>query len=166
MIYLEFLQPELTVHENDSNASVCLELQQAYIHIESDIWVNFTTADNSALGMEISMQLTTYAPQHIVEYVIRVDTHACIILYIRSFEFCLVLSAEEDFERTSATESLSAGSVPGDQVCVNVPLIDDDSFEKTEYFILHVELEENVMIHGSSDLSIHIYDNDGGFTYI
>ena len=71
-----------------------------------------------------------------------------------------------DFESTVVTKSLPAGSVTGDQVCVNVPLIDDDSFEKTEYFILHVESEENVVIHDSSYLSIHIYDNDGMLTSV
>ena len=46
-------------------------------------------------------------------------------------------------------------------MCVYVPLIDDDYFEKTEYFYVHVESEENVEIHGSPYISVHIYDNDG-----
>ena len=52
MVYLYFSPPpELTVHENDSLAHVCLELQQADDPIQGEIWVNFTTADDSALGM-------------------------------------------------------------------------------------------------------------------
>ena len=69
--------------------------------------------------------------------------------------------AGEDFEDTCVTESLPANSVTGARVCVYIPLIDDDYFEKREYFYVHVEPEENVVIHDSPYIPVHIYDDDG-----
>ena len=73
----------------------------------------------------------------------------------------MYIVAGEDFEHTNAVESLSAGSRTGDRVCVHVPLIDDDCFEKKEYFYIYVESEHNVEIHGLPYATIHIYDDDG-----
>ena len=50
VVYLYFLLHEVIVHENDSYAHICLELQQAEYPIQGDIWVNFTTESHSASG--------------------------------------------------------------------------------------------------------------------
>lgn len=72
-------------------------------------------------------------------------------------------TAGPDYMETFAMEFFSNGSVTGDTVCVYVPLIDDDNFEKTEYFYVHiVGVEENVVVHVSY-ASVHIYDNDSTF---
>ena len=54
VVYLYFLQPELTVHEGDDFAYVCLELQGA-VHVE--IWVNFTTESHSAIGINYVLHI-------------------------------------------------------------------------------------------------------------
>ena len=46
-------------------------------------------------------------------------------------------------------------------MCVHIPLIDNEYFEKREHFYVHVESEENVEIHGSPYIPVHIYDDDG-----
>ena len=66
---------------------------------------------------------------------------------------------ESDFDPVSDSLSFTAGSVTGDEVCINVTLVDNDAFEKDEYFTVEVASEVNVVVH--NNLTLHIMDEDG-----
>lgn len=58
------------------------------------------------------------------------------------------------------TLTFPAGSVTGDTLWLDIPLINNPSFEKTEYFYVHVgDVEENVVVH-QQYVPVHIYDDD------
>ncbi len=50
-------------------------------------------------------------------------------------------------------------SMDGSEVCTNVTIIDDKSFEKVEYFTVLVSSEPNVMVR--NNLTVRISDDDG-----
>ena len=60
------------------------------------------------------------------------------------------------------TLSFPKGSNNGDTACVDVYIIDDKAFEKTEVFLLHIgAIEKNIIIHRPYFVPIYIIDNEG-----
>ena len=61
------------------------------------------------------------------------------------------------------TISFPAGTRNGSTQCVQIPLIDDTLFEKTEYFECHfvpVDPDCDFHIYGHPYVSVHIYDDE------
>lgn len=50
-VYLYFVERNITVHEDEGTAHVCLELQEAFAPTQDEIWVTFTTQNSSAIGI-------------------------------------------------------------------------------------------------------------------
>ena len=48
-------------------------------------------------------------------------------------------------------------------VCFNISVVDDDIVEGDQYFLVHVNSEENVVIHSPYN-TIHIHDDDSKLT--
>ena len=60
------------------------------------------------------------------------------------------------------TSGFSAEAVNGSTVCIMIRILDDECFEKTEYFNFHVyPLEPNVHVYEHEYVPVHIYDDDG-----
>ena len=68
-----------------------------------------------------------------------------------------------DYEPGVYTLSFPAGTSNGSTECVQIPLIDDTLFEKTEYFECHfvpVHTDCDFHIYGHPYVSVHIYDDE------
>ena len=70
--------------------------------------------------------------------------------------------AGEDYEAVNGTLSIPEGSTNGTVVRFRVPIIDDDCFEKDEYFWVHIyAVERNIHIYRHRYVTVHIYSDDG-----
>ena len=73
-------------------------------------------------------------------------------------------TAGEDYEAVNTTISFPEESGNGTIVCVRIPIIDDNCFEKDEYFWFHIySVEEHVHIYNHEYVTIHIYDDERKF---
>ena len=73
-----------------------------------------------------------------------------------------------DYEPGVYTLSFPAGTRNGSTQCVEIPLIDDTLFEKTEYFECHfvpVEPDCDFHIYGHPYVSVHIYDDERKYLF-
>ena len=62
----------------------------------------------------------------------------------------------------NSTLVFPAGSVDGDTMCVNITIIDDDKYEKTHSFTIHIlSTGGNVNITSPMYAAIFILDNEG-----
>ena len=77
---------------------------------------------------------------------------------------CLFLSfsAGEDYEALDVNVTFPIGSRNGSVSCAEIPLMDDECFEKKERFYLHLyAVERNIHVYGSSYVDVWILDEDG-----
>ena len=67
------------------------------------------------------------------------------------------------------TLSFPTGTRNGSTECVQIPLIDDTLFEKTEYFECHfvpVDTDCDFHIYGHPYVSVHIYDDERKYLFL
>ena len=72
-------------------------------------------------------------------------------------------SAGSDYTAVEKILSLPVGSESGDEICVEVPIIDDMIVEETEEFFIHLLVNDlNVDVPMAyAYANVHIIDNDG-----
>lgn len=61
---------------------------------------------------------------------------------------------------TEETLVFPASSSVGSTNCIRIPLIDNEAFEKMEYFYVHVKYSEQNVVFHQSHVQVHIYDDD------
>ena len=67
-----------------------------------------------------------------------------------------------DYEAVNTTVSFPQDSVNGTEICIEIPIIDDDCFEKYEIFWFHIyATEPNLHIYNHEYVPVHIYDDEG-----
>ena len=73
-----------------------------------------------------------------------------------------VSPAGMDYEAVNTTVSFPQDSVNGTEICIEIPIIDDDCFEKYEIFWFHIyATEPNLHIYNHEYVPVHIYDDEG-----
>lgn len=68
--------------------------------------------------------------------------------------------AGSDYEALSVNESFPVGSMIGDTVCIGITILDDQSFESTEFFTLDLLTDPDVWNLGPV-VNVQIIDDDG-----
>lgn len=72
----------------------------------------------------------------------------------------LSLSAEQDYIAVNnQTLSFDVGDVDGELRCVDITILDNIAFEKTEHFYVHIDSETEVVIH-QEYAPVYIVDDD------
>jgi hypothetical protein len=64
-----------------------------------------------------------------------------------------------DYEAFDMTITIPARSEGGREVCCDITILNDEGFERNEFFRLNVESEGNVVIH-EEYIKVHIQDDD------
>lgn len=87
----------------------------------------------------------------------------CGILTYTRYTYIYIVSAGEDYEALHENLAFPISSEDEARLCFNISLYDDDTVEGDQYFLVHVESEENVVIHLPYS-TIHIHDDDSRLT--
>ena len=89
--------------------------------------------------------------------------HATQILYLSNyFPDSIDTFGCQDFTSTTTTVTFAAGSVAGAQMCINIPITDDNCCEVLENFQVDASsTNAGVTFRTSSSATVFIQDNDG-----
>ena len=86
-----------------------------------------------------------------------------IVLSMKLIFFCVINLAGSDYVMTSVTLSFAAGSAPGAQQDINVPIIDDNFVEVNELFDLSATTTSSqVDFTQNGDMAIGVITDDDG----